>query len=109
MSSIEDIESKTGRAPATKVGGVRQTRHRTTSEDIKNPPNGDVPEEDQEESEDTSVEKSKTKMNLWGADRDPAKDYPSEAVKHMQNKPVPTHAPTTKPASARPNIIQQPR
>lgn len=110
MSSTEDIEEKTGRTPATKIGGVRQSRHRTTSEDVKNPPPEEVEEEDEEgDEEEKSLKKKDPKLNLWGGERDPAKDYPSEAIQHMQNKPVPTHAPSTKPASVRPNIIQQPR
>jgi len=111
MSSAEDIESKTGRSPATKVGGVRQARRRTTSEDVKNPPPEEVEEEEEEgdEEEMRVKNKDKAKLNLWGEERDPAKDYPSEAIQHMQNKPVPTHAPSTRPSNVRPNIIQQPR
>jgi len=111
-STAEDIEAKTGRAPAVKVGGVRvAARHRTTSEDQKNPP-VEVDEEDQqveEEQGDASGKEKSKPLTIYGTERDPSKDYPTEAIQHMQNKPVPTHQPTTKPASARPNIIQQPR
>ena len=44
---------------------------------------------------------------MWGQVRDPAKDYPSEAIQHMQNKPQPTRsAAETKPKT---HNIQQPR
>jgi len=113
MSSTEEIEAKTGRSPATKVGGVRHAniRHRTVSEEVKNPaPVEEV--EDNEEEDDSPEKEAKSKpkpLIMWGGERDPAKDYPTEAIQHMQNKPVPTHQMPTKPASARPQVIQQPR
>jgi len=112
MSSTEDIECKTGRTPATKIGGVRQARHRTTSEDVKNPPPAEEVEEEGEgeEDEETRIKnKEKAKLNLWGEERDPSKDYPSSAIQHMQNKPVPTKEQGNKPQSVRPNNIHQPR
>jgi len=106
----EDVETKAGRAPALKVGGCRVvTRHRTSSEEVKAP--SDPEEDGGEEEEGTKAGKEKNpQLVLWGQKRDEARDFPSQAVQERQCKPLPTHPPhDTRPATAKPNIIQQPR
>ena len=43
-----------------KIGGVRQARHRTTSEDVKNPPPAEEVEEEGEGEED-----EETRIKKW--------------------------------------------
>lgn len=107
MPGEEDLETKAGRAPALKVGGTRiATRNRTTSEEVKPA----SIEDEEEEKEEDQLPKTKENLVLWGQTRDVKKDYPSQAVQDRQNKPQPTHPPhDTRPATAKPNIIQQPR
>ncbi|KAF2351072.1 DAP1/DAPL1 [Trinorchestia longiramus] len=102
----EDVESKAGHPAAMKVGGMRipnRTRKNSEEASVKEP----VAEEEEEEV--VSKSPKTPSLVMWGQVRDPQKDYPSQAVQHMQNKPTPTHEPSNKPASAKPNVIQQPR
>lgn len=109
MSSTEDdLESKAGHPAALKVGGMRiPNRTRKNSEEPAPAPKPE--EEGDEEGEDPVSKSPKPQIVMWGQVRDQQKDYPSQAVQHLQNKPMPTHEPNTKPASAKPSIIQQPR
>ncbi|KAA0201903.1 hypothetical protein HAZT_HAZT005518 [Hyalella azteca] len=92
---------------SVKVGGVRiPHRMRKNSEEVAAKETVAVEEDETEE----VVAKSKApQVVMWGQVRDPQKDYPSQAVQHMQQKPTPTNEPHNKPASAKPNVIQQPR
>jgi len=104
--SDQEVELKAGHAPALKVGGARVvTRHKSTS--VSEDPRP-LEEEVVEDEEATKEPKEKApQLVMWGQVRDPAKDYPSEAIQHMQNKPQPTRsAAETKPKT---HNIQQPR
>jgi len=103
----EDVQLKAGHAPALKVGGARVvTRHKTTS--VLEEPRL-VESEGEEEEQAKPVKEKNPQLVMWGQVRDPAKDYPSEAIQHMQHKPAPTRQADTKPNAVRPNNIQQPR
>jgi len=126
MSTKEEIETKLGHPPAMKVGGVRiaQRRRSLTEEKEETPKpqkngeeekekaeNGEEVKEGEEQSEENGkpVTKSNTKAGaiVSGVQGNPAKDFPTSAVKHTHEKLVPTHTPPH--TSVKQTVIQQPR
>lgn len=119
MSSNEEIETKLGHPPAMKVGGVRiaQRRRSFDEKEEKEAPkpqkNGEEEangeEKEEEQTEEKPVTKSNTKAGaiVSGIQGNPNKDFPTAAVKHTHEKPVPTH--TVPHTSVKQTVIQQPR
>jgi len=119
MSTTEEIENKVGHPPAMKVGGVRIAQRRKSFEEKEETPkpqkNGeeekteDGEEKEDEQTEEKTVTKSNTKAGaiVSGVQGNPAKDFPTAAVKHTHEKPAPTHTPPH--TSVKQTVIQQPR
>lgn len=105
MSSNEETTLKAGHPPAVKAGGMRISQHK---------PNKDKPEKDanSEEGDDhinsfAAVTSPPKMTTISGAPIRGNADFPTEAVQHFHNKPVPTH--DARPTHDKPNNIQQPR
>merc|ERR1712121_93161 len=121
MSTNEEIENKLGHPPAMKVGGVRiaQRRRSFDEKEEKEKPQkngeeekngeGEEKEEGEQTEEKTTVTKSNTKAGaiVSGVQGNPAKDFPTAAVRHTHEKPAPTHTPPH--TSVKQTVIQQPR
>jgi len=101
MSDHDELETKAGHPPALKVGGKRiPNRTHKNSEEVST-----APDENEEEDE-LSKSPKQPQLVMWGEVRDQSKDYPTQAIQHMQNKPLPTNEPSNKPVKQN---IQQPR
>ncbi len=101
----ESPELKAGHAPATKVGGMRVVQHKTPKEDKEAAAEKKMtPEEVAEFGEDKPEKKSQVVVSGAKASEEAA--FPTEAVKVMHEKPMPTH---DKGASHKPKIIHQPK
>ncbi|XP_045135636.1 death-associated protein 1-like [Portunus trituberculatus] len=111
MSSNEEVEIKGGHPPAMKVAGVRiPQRHRGLDDKEGAQAKHHKDSEDDHEEEDMPVSKSPPKppMMVSGVVAKVDKDFPTAAVKHTHEKPVPTH--DSRPSHAvKPGVIQQPR
>ncbi|XP_076033275.1 death-associated protein 1 [Oratosquilla oratoria] len=115
MSSVEEMEVKAGHPPALKVGGMRvANRKRSTDEKETPPPPKPVQkkeeegEEGEEEEEVTAKSPPKNQVIVSGVVGKVERDFPTAAVKHTHEKPVPTHDNrSTNPS--KPVVIQQPR
>jgi len=120
-STNEEIENKLGHPPAMKVGGVRIAQRRRSFDEKEEAPkpqpqnqkNGEEEttgeEKEDEQTEEKNVTKSNTKAGaiVSGVQGNPTKDFPTAAVKHTHDKPVPTHTPPH--TSVKQTVIQQPR
>lgn len=111
MSSTEEIEAKAGHPPAMKVGGVRiPQRRRSVDEKEGLPQKPRKDSESEKEEEEIIVAKSppKAQVLVSGVVGRVDRDFPTAAVKHTHDKPVPTH--DSRPGgSSKPTVIQQPR
>ncbi|KAG7160986.1 death-associated protein 1-like [Homarus americanus] len=110
MSSAEEIEAKAGHPPAMKVGGVRIPQRRRSAEEKEGtPPKPRKDSEDGEEDE-TLVAKSppRAPVVVSGVVGKVERDFPTAAVKHTHEKPVPTHDERAG-YNTKPPFIQQPR
>lgn len=105
MSSNEDTSLKAGHPPAVKAGGMRITQHKPAKEKTEKDANSEEGD-DHINSLMASSSPPKTTM-VSGAPVRGNADFPTEAVQHFHNKPLPTH--DARPAHDRPNMIQQPR
>lgn len=110
MSSAEEIEVKAGHPPAMKVGGVRIPQRRRSLEDKEGPPPKPRKESENDQDEETVVAKSPPRPPIMvsGVVAKVERDFPTAAVKHTHEKPVPTHDGRSL-HNAKPPVIQQPR
>ncbi|XP_045609397.1 death-associated protein 1 homolog [Procambarus clarkii] len=112
MSSTEEIEVKAGHPPAMKVGGVRIPQRRRSAEEKEGTPPKPRKdsENDEEDDEEQLVAKSppRAPIVVSGVVGKVDRDFPTAAVKHTHEKPVPTHEVRTA-HNTKPPVIQQPR
>lgn len=100
----ESEHLKGGHPPAVKAGGMRITQHKTQKSDDK-----PLLEEPDINNAGLKISTSPPKtLTISGAPSRGNADFPAEAVKSYQEKPLPCHDP--RPAHGnRQNIIHQPK
>ncbi|KAK8747253.1 hypothetical protein OTU49_016715 [Cherax quadricarinatus] len=111
MSSSDEIEVKAGHPPAMKVGGVRIPHRRRSAEDKEGtPPKPRKDSENEDDDEEQVIAKSppRAPVVVSGVVGKVERDFPTAAVKHTHEKPVPTHE-VRSSHNSKPPIIQQPR
>ncbi|XP_005093178.1 death-associated protein 1 [Aplysia californica] len=100
-------ELKGGHAPAVKVGGMRVVQHKKEGE--KQEPTQMTAEEEAEfGASPPKTDKHHQSMLVSGAVTKGDKDFTTQAVKSIHEKPVPTHDPKPRP-NQNTHQIHQPR